>query len=148
MKKIIGLICLCFSLVSFSEVEAKIIISDEPGIIFGRVFIDRNENGVFDDEEEGVRGAKIITSQGEVVTTDVNGQYNYEIYRQNTGNFMVKIDKKSIPTLYKLSGNNSEVVRLSPGMPIKVNFAVIYKDKAKRKQEKEKAKALEPDRIS
>jgi hypothetical protein len=44
--------------------------------IAGKVFVDCNNNHVQDGEELGVPGVKLVTSQGKVLVTDVEGKYS------------------------------------------------------------------------
>ena len=44
--------------------------------LIGKVYLDRNVNGVQDAGEEGVAGAQIVTADGQVVTADKEGRYS------------------------------------------------------------------------
>lgn len=113
--------------------EATVTVTSDPlfdnALIFGKVYVDKNGNGVQDDGEEGLSGVKLVTVRGEIITTDAFGRYhlpgvNGGRWERGT-NFVLKLDTKSLPKGYKLVGRNPIVVRLSPGLPSKVDFKVI-----------------------
>ncbi len=130
MKKIIyrgillvGLLALINSRVVFAEIH------EEAVVVFGRVYVDMNENGQYDDGEIGIGGAKIMTSQGEVVTTDMHGRYHIIISGQPKGGYMLKLDKKSLASGYVIVTENPKVIRISVGSSNQVDFGVISKRK-------------------
>lgn len=44
--------------------------------LIGKVYLDRNDNGVQDAGEEGVAGAQLIIADGQIVTADKEGRYS------------------------------------------------------------------------
>lgn len=63
--------------------RAKVRLNAEGGVfsreatILGTVFLDCNENGIMDEEDEiGVPGVRIVTQQGLAVVTDRDGKYS------------------------------------------------------------------------
>jgi uncharacterized repeat protein (TIGR01451 family) len=113
--------------------QATVTVTSDPlfddALIFGKVFIDRNGNGVQDEGEEGLGGVKLITVRGEIITTDAHGRYHLVGVSggrwERGGNFVIKLDPRSLPKEYRVSGRNPKVVRVSPGLPSKVDFGVI-----------------------
>ena len=72
------------------EAEGGLVVSDTASVsirvragyamqgrtLVGKVYLDRNDNGVQDAGEEGVAGAQISTADGQVVTADKEGRYS------------------------------------------------------------------------
>lgn len=95
--------------------------------IFGRVFYDANGDGEFQEGEAGVAGVKLVSAQGDVVTTDQDGRYHLILTDSYfNGNFILKLDTKSLPEGYKVTTENPAIVRMSTGMASKINFGVIH----------------------
>lgn len=115
---------------TLSSSSHEISVDDNPvfddSTIFGSVYVDRNENGIRDNNEEGVMGVKLVTATGLIVTTDENGRYSLAGIsggRQERGtNFIIKLDKDSLPPQYELISQQVAVVRLSPGLPQRIDF--------------------------
>jgi uncharacterized repeat protein (TIGR01451 family) len=73
-----------------AEAEDGLVVSDTASVavrvragyamqgrsLIGKVYLDRNSNGVQDAGEEGVAGAQILTADGQVVTADKEGRYS------------------------------------------------------------------------
>ncbi len=79
------------------------------GVIFGRVFIDENKNGVLDEGEQGIPGAKIYLENGHFVYTDIEGKYS--MFGERALTHVLKLDSFSIPKrgrLAKLDSRYSE----------------------------------------
>ncbi len=95
--------------------------------IIGKVFDDRNLNGVQDLGESGLSGVRIATAQGLVITTDSEGRYHLTcaaVPDQDRGsNFIMKLDDRSLPTGYRVVSENPRVQRLTRGKAGKFNFA-------------------------
>lgn len=106
---------------------------EEKGIIFGRVFVDKNDNNIFDVNDEnkeiGVPGIKIYLENGDYAITDREGMYS--IYGQRSITHVVKIDDHTVPKgvrLKKLTNKHNKKGDLSyadlkTGQLHKVNFA-------------------------
>lgn len=97
-------------------------------LITGKVFNDQNGNGVQDEGEEGIAGARIITTTGQIITTDKFGRYHLDGIRvPNFGrgqNWVFKVDPRSIPAGMVFTTENPRVVYLTQGLLAKVNFGV------------------------
>lgn len=113
--------------------KATVTVTSDPlfndSLIFGKVYVDRNGNGIQDAGEEGIGGVKLVTARGEIITTDSQGRYHLagvDGGRWERGtNFVIKLDPRSLPKQYKLKGRNPQVVRLSPGLPSNIDFKVV-----------------------
>ena len=95
--------------------------------VIGKVFYDRNLNGVQDAGEYGLSGVRIATAQGLVITTDAEGRYHLTcaaVPDQDRGsNFIMKLDDRSLPTGYRVTSENPRVQRLTGGKTGKFNFS-------------------------
>ena len=77
--------------------------------LVGKVYLDRNDNGVQDAGEEGVRGAQILTADGQVVTADKEGRYSLRDVA--TGTHALRIDTlTAIPKGFGLARTADEIV--------------------------------------
>ncbi len=106
----------------------------DEGTIIGKVFNDVNKNGVQDDcvfvgaeencsgAEKGVPFAQLATEYGVFVTTDEHGRYHIPAVRP--GRHVVKIDGHSLPEGTEFITEESYVVKITPGILGKANFAV------------------------
>jgi hypothetical protein len=100
--------------------------------IIGKVFDDRNRNGVQDAEtspyepEKGLPGVRLVTVNGELITTDKEGRYSVPcamIPDAAIGsNFILKLDTRTLPTGYKVTTDNPRTIRLTKGKVAKLNF--------------------------
>ena len=112
--------------------SAKVRVVGDPlfddSLIFGKVFLDVNRNGRQDKDEPGVGGVKLVTARGEIITTDEHGRYHLADVsggRWERGtNFILKLDTRSLPQGLITTTENPIVVRLSPGLPSRINFGV------------------------
>jgi uncharacterized repeat protein (TIGR01451 family) len=94
--------------------------------ILGKVFDDRNGNGVEDEGEPGLPGVRVVTVAGDLITTDAEGRYHVTcpmIANADRGsNFILKLDPRTLPTGYRMTTENPETVRLTRGKFVKLNF--------------------------
>ncbi len=104
------------------------IVSD-CGTIIGRVFVDRNFDGLQQPGEPGVPNAVIFMSGGNRVMTDVDGLFS--LANVINGVHVGTLDLTSLPgytlapNLFWLGDNSpSRLVRLEPGGLARMNFAV------------------------
>jgi uncharacterized repeat protein (TIGR01451 family) len=119
-----------------AEAKASLDIRPEPvfdcGDIIGKVFDDRNGNGIQDAEtspyvpERGLPNVRVVTVTGTLITTDKNGRFHIpcaDIPKTKVGsNFILKLDPRSLPSGYRLTTENPKVVRLTRGKLTKINF--------------------------
>ncbi len=77
--------------------------------LIGKVFLDRNDNGVQDAGEEGVNGAQILTADGQIVTADKEGRYSLRDVAPGT--HALRIDTlTAIPKGFGLARTADEIV--------------------------------------
>jgi large repetitive protein len=94
--------------------------------ILGKVFDDRNVNGMQDEGEPGLPAVRLATVNGLLVTTDQHGRYHITcpmIANEARGsNFILKLDVRTLPTGYRMTTGNPETIRLTRGKFATLNF--------------------------
>jgi large repetitive protein len=94
--------------------------------VIGKVFDDRNGNGRQDDGEAGLAGVRVATPAGLLITTDADGRYHIACIvvpnSERGSNVAIKLDVRTLPTGYRVTTENPEVVRATRGRVIRVNF--------------------------
>ena len=103
--------------------------------IIGRVFEDKNANGVFDKNERPIAGARVFTSSGQSANTDSKGMYN--IPSVSPGSVVISLDPDSVPAEYTLYADRrhyqqswSRLLRtpLGGGTMLRQNFPIVRID--------------------
>jgi len=116
--------------------EARVQLGADPDFdctdVIGKVFDDRNVNGVQDRGEPGLPGVRLATVNGLLITTDAEGRYHITcpmIPNADRGsNFILKLDTRSLPTGYRTTTANPDTVRMTRGKFVKLNFgASLYR---------------------
>ncbi|WP_172634431.1 DUF11 domain-containing protein [Shewanella violacea] len=77
--------------------------------------------------EDGIPGARLITTEGIKIETDEFGRYHVPdqwVTDKKGRNFLVKLDSDSLPTGMKVISENPKVKRISPYGLAKFNFSV------------------------
>ena len=94
--------------------------------ILGKVYDDRNRNGMQDAGEEGIGGVRLVTARGLAATTDAHGRYHITcavVPNETRGsNFILKLDDRSLPSGFRLVGDATQVKRATRGKALKFNF--------------------------
>jgi len=94
--------------------------------IIGKVFDDANANGYPDDGEKGLPGARVVTARGLNATTDEHGRFHITcavVPDEDRGsNFILKLDDRTLPTGYRVTGENPQVERATRGKMLRFNF--------------------------
>ena len=70
-------------------------------MLLGRVFVDTNQNGQFDDGDRPSPGVRLYLNNGQSVITDSEGLYNFPAL--NDGSIVISLDPVSLPSHYALS---------------------------------------------
>lgn len=81
--------------VSSARVLVKPGVFTDKGIVFGKVYFDRNRNGRQDPDEPGVPGIRIYIEDGTSVTTDEEGKYS--LYGLSARTHAMRVDRSSLP---------------------------------------------------
>lgn len=100
----------------------------EEGTILGKVFDDRNEDGVQSKGEIGLPRVRIYTEYGVGVVTDSDGRFH--IPAVQPGRHVLKLDGHTIPPGTAFITEESLVIKTTPGLLNKVRFAVRIPDSA------------------
>ncbi|MEE9309722.1 MAG: hypothetical protein V3U64_01755 [Cocleimonas sp.] len=102
-------------------------ISSQPALV-GKVFNDKDGDGIQDANEEGVAGIRLATVTGLVIITDGNGRYHVPDAFGETqswgNNFIIKLDRSSLPQGSTLTTENPRVIRFANSGLSKINFGV------------------------
>lgn len=122
--------------ISNQATEAVRVVIDplfDSGSIIGKVFFDRNENGVQDAPEyvhldrqtyieEPVPNVRLVMEDGTIITTDKNGMFSLKSLKP--GRHLVRLDERSLPEGSYLTTDKVVIVDARPGLLNKVNFGV------------------------
>ncbi|UFS68561.1 DUF11 domain-containing protein [Geomonas sp. RF6] len=117
-----------------ATVKIRSSILGDKVVILGRVFADRNGNGVPDAGEGGVAGVRIYLEDGSFVFTDEAGQYSFT--GVSAGLHVVKIDSTTLPGVYVPVPYNtafagigwSQFVNPPFGGPVRGDFALAERE--------------------
>ena len=96
--------------------------------LIGKVFHDKNGNGFQDNGEAGIAGVRLATVTGLLMETDGYGRFHLPDMGESQGwsqNFIVKVDKASLPEGAKLTTENPRVIHGSIALN-SVSFGVSY----------------------
>ena len=97
-------------------------------MVVGKVFYDENNNGIQDSGEKGLAGIRIISTSGEIITTDKFGRYHLVLGEDRvtrTGwTLVLKLDKKSLPEGREIVSDNPLIIKISDGLMEKANFRI------------------------
>lgn len=94
--------------------------------IIGRVFDDKNRDGYQNEGELGLPGVRVVTPRGEAITSDAHGRFHMACADipnlQRGGNYILKVDERTLPSGYRVITENPRVVRITQGRMTRVNF--------------------------
>jgi hypothetical protein len=92
------------------------------------VFEDTNRNGYQDSAEPGVPGVRVVTVNGQLVTTDAQGRYHIACAAvpdaRIGSNFVLKVDPRTLPLGWVVTTDNPRSIRLTRGKFGELNFGV------------------------
>ncbi|MEJ6388822.1 DUF7507 domain-containing protein [Gymnodinialimonas ulvae] len=99
--------------------------------IIGRVFDDRDLDGVFDEgTEEGLPRVRLVMVDGTLITTDEFGRFSVPcaaLPRQDIGsNFQLELDDRTLPTGFFVTTENPRILRVTPGTMTVFNFGATF----------------------
>jgi uncharacterized repeat protein (TIGR01451 family) len=100
--------------------------------VTGKVFDDRNRDGLQQAGEAGLAGVRLVTARGLVATTDAYGRYHITCattpIEGRGSNFVLKLDDRTLPSGYRPSTDQVRVQRATRGKTLRMNFgASIYR---------------------
>ena len=94
--------------------------------LVGKVWNDRNANGVQDPDEPGIPNVRLATARGLLVTTDAHGRYHIvcaDVPNETRGaNFVLKLDERTLPSGFRLTTENPGLVRMTRGRMAQLDF--------------------------
>ena len=94
--------------------------------IIGKVFDDKNINGLQDSGEPGIGAVRLATARGLLVTTDKHGRFHISCAavpdELRGSNFILKLDDRTLPGGYRVTTENPRVETLTRGKLVKFNF--------------------------
>jgi uncharacterized repeat protein (TIGR01451 family) len=101
------------------------------GLILGKVYVDRNHDGVQDEGESGVPNVRLILEDGTIITTDRDGKYS--LPEVEPGLHVIRIDPRSIDEKYKPTVHSTrfagdgkqQFVEMSAGGSVKADFTLV-----------------------
>ncbi len=119
-----------------SEARATVFVSagifSTRQVLIGRVFVDTNGNGQFDEGDRPVPGARLYLSNGQSVITDSAGLYNFPSL--GDGPQAISLDPISVPKHYALTDGGRESGKswarllrtpIGGGALLRQNFALV-----------------------
>ncbi|GFO67030.1 hypothetical protein GMLC_06090 [Geomonas limicola] len=114
-----------------ASVRVRSSLLADRAIILGRLFEDKNGNGIPDPGEPGVPGVRIYLEDGSFTFSDPDGQYSFT--GVSAGNHVVKIDRATLaPRLKPVPFNTafagvgwSQFVTVPFGGPARADFALV-----------------------
>ena len=112
------------------EATATVRVAPDPTFdctdVTGKVFDDTNRNGLQDDGEAGLPGVRVVTARGLAATTDAYGRYHITCAvapdERRGSNFVVKLDDRTLPSGFRLSGDQVQIKRATRGKALRFNF--------------------------
>jgi hypothetical protein len=99
--------------------------------IIGRVFDDRDFDGVFDEgTEQGLPRVRLVTVDGTLITTDEHGRFSVPcaaLPRERIGsNYQLELDDRTLPTGFFVTTENPRILRVTPGTMTVFNFGATF----------------------
>jgi len=93
---------------SVSTVEVKEGLFSDSGLLIGKVFEDKNRNGIQDEYEPGIPNVSLILEDGTIIVTDKFGRYS--VPNIEKGNHVIRIDQRVLPggPFYKIKPPQEE----------------------------------------
>jgi len=90
--------------------------------IIGKVFADRDEDGLQDADEEGLGGVMVALDDGTYVLTDTHGRYHFPAVEP--GERLVKVNLQGLGNGAAATTFETRIAHLTPGLLAKINFGV------------------------
>jgi uncharacterized repeat protein (TIGR01451 family) len=112
------------------EAQATVRLAPDPTFdctdVIGKVFDDANRDGFQDPEEAGLSGVRLVTARGLAATTDQYGRFHITCaitpHEGRGSNFILKLDDRTLPTGYRMSTRQSQVLRATRGKALRFSF--------------------------
>ena len=94
--------------------------------LIGKVFDDADRDGYQDEGERGLPNVRLVTVNGQLITTDAQGRYHIACAAvpdaRIGSNFVLKLDPRTLPAGYAPTQDNPQSIRLTRGKLGELNF--------------------------
>jgi uncharacterized repeat protein (TIGR01451 family) len=106
---------------SVSTVEVKEGLFSDSGLLIGKVFEDKNRNGIQDEYEPGIPNVSLILEDGTIIVTDKFGRYS--VPNIEKGNHVIRIDQRVLPggPFFKIKPPQEEKAKEKKDVPVPQN---------------------------
>ena len=98
--------------------------------VIGKVFHDKNHNGIQEQSEHGIPGVRLATVTGLVMETDGYGRFHIPDVASSKAfsgrSFILKVDPSSLPQGASVSSENPRVIRITDSPTHKINFGIQF----------------------
>lgn len=110
--------------VTFNEPRRHTLPASGKGILTGRVFLDRNRDGVRQEDEPGIGGVRVsVRGTGLSLRANRDGQFTIQNVQQ--GLYDVSVNKRSLPLGYMVAESAEPRVTIGDGRRTDVDVPVI-----------------------
>ncbi|MEZ4334496.1 MAG: OmpA family protein [Myxococcota bacterium] len=94
--------------------------------VIGKVFDDANHNGYQDQGEHGLPDVRVMTVNGLAIHTDPHGRFHITCavvpHPARGSNFMLKLDDRTLPSGYRMTTRQAQVLRATRGKALRFSF--------------------------
>jgi len=94
--------------------------------VIGKVYDDANHNGYQDEGEKGLPDVRVMSIEGLGVHTDPHGRFHITcavVPNATRGsNFILKLDDRTLPSGYRMTTRQTQVLRATRGKALKFSF--------------------------
>ncbi len=94
--------------------------------VIGKVYDDANHNGYQDEGEKGLPDVRVMSIEGLGVHTDPHGRFHITcaiVPNATRGsNFILKVDDRTLPSGYRMTTRQTQVLRATRGKALKFSF--------------------------
>ena len=110
--------------VTFNEPRRHSLPDSGKGILTGRVFLDRNRDGIRQDDEPGIGGVRVsVRGAGLGLNANRNGQFTIQNIRQ--GLYTIGVSTRTLPLGYMVAEDAEPRVTIGEGRRTDVDIPVI-----------------------
>ncbi len=92
------------------------------GTVGGRLFVDSNHNGIYDDGEKPVPGVSLTLKDGQNYYARTKADGTYIFKEVVPDNYVLEVDKSSFPVGVALANGSSYKVKIKNGKDVQINI--------------------------
>ncbi|MEM6535532.1 MAG: SdrD B-like domain-containing protein [Pseudomonadota bacterium] len=111
-------------IVKFNEPRRHSRPDEGRGILTGKVFLDRNRDGIRQDDEPGIPGVR-VSVRGTGLSLNANRDGNFTIQNIKTGLYAVSVNKRGLPLGYTIPEFAEPRVTIGDGRRTNVDVPII-----------------------